>query len=58
MTSEQFIKFLQEGRRDRTTEQIISEVTEQQIIFTEEMELKRKEFREELERKLLAWLLK
>jgi hypothetical protein len=54
MTSEQFIKFLQEGRRDRTTEQIISEVTEQQIIFTEEMELKRKEFREELERKLLA----
>ena len=52
MTSEQFIKFLQEGRRDRTTEQIISEVTEQQIIFTEELELKRKEFREELAAKI------
>jgi hypothetical protein len=52
MTSENFIKLLQEGRRDRTTEQIISEVTEQQIIFTEELELKRKEFREELAAKI------
>lgn len=51
MTSEKFIKFLQQGRRDRTTEKIISEVTAEQIEFTKQMEAQRKQWLKELQLK-------